>query len=55
VRRRLAKDYLLYSTMNTLQISQMLGFKEQSSFNHFFSDNLNMTPTEFRRCGKEKS
>jgi len=55
VRRRLAKDYLLYSTMNTLQISQMLGFKEQSSFNHFFSENLNMTPTEFRRCGKEKS
>jgi len=55
VRRRLAKDYLLYSTMNTLEISQMLGFKEQSSFNHFFSDNLNMTPTEYRRCGKEKS
>ncbi len=53
VRRRLAKDFLLYSTMNTLQISQMLGFKEQSSFNHFFSDNLNMTPTEFRRRGKE--
>ncbi len=53
VRKRLAKDYLLYSTMSTLHISQLLGFKEQSSFNHFFSENVNMSPTQFRRSGTQ--
>ncbi len=53
VRKRLAKDYLLYSTMSTLHISQLLGFKEQSSFNHFFSENIKMTPTQFRRNGTQ--
>ncbi len=55
VRKRLAKDYLLYSTMSTLHISQLLGFKEQSSFNHFFSDNVNMSPTQFRRSGTQSN
>jgi AraC-like DNA-binding protein len=55
VRKRLAKDYLLYSTMSTLHISQLLGFKEQSSFNHFFSENVNMTPTQFRRSGTQSN
>lgn len=48
-RLRLAEDYLLYSDMGLQEISQLLGFKEQSSFNHFFIAARNMTPSTFRQ------
>jgi len=48
VRCRLAEDYLCYSAMSALEVSQLLGFKEQSSFNHFFVEQFGITPSEFR-------
>lgn len=48
-RRRLAEDYLCYSAMSALEVSQLLGFKEQSSFNHFFLEQFSMSPSEYRR------
>jgi AraC-like DNA-binding protein len=50
-RLRLAEDYLLYSDMGLQEISQLLGFKEQSSFNHFFMAARGVTPTAFRLGG----
>ena len=48
-RARLAEDYLRYSTMSSFQISQMLGFKEQSSFNHFFAERFGQAPSDYRQ------
>lgn len=44
----LAEDYLKYSAMSAFQISQMLGFKEQSSFNHFFAERFGLSPSQYR-------
>lgn len=49
VRLGLAKDYLRYSNLSALEISQILGFKEQSSFNHFFAAQLSVSPIEYRK------
>jgi AraC-like DNA-binding protein len=43
-----ACDYLYYSSLNTLNISQLLGFKEQSSFNHFFIQQTGMSPLRYK-------
>lgn len=48
-RLTLAEDYLSYSNLSALEISQVLGFKEQSSFNHFFSEHHAMSPMQFRK------
>ncbi len=47
-RARLAEDYLRYTKMTAFEVSQMLGFKEQSSFNHFFTDKFGLSPSEYR-------
>ncbi|MCL6416947.1 AraC family transcriptional regulator [Aestuariirhabdus sp. Z084] len=49
VRLRQACDYLEYSTMSLIQISQMLGFREQSSFNHFLVAQTGQSPKQFRQ------
>jgi len=54
VRAGLAEDYLKYSTMSAFQISQMLGFKEQSSFNHFFVETFGLSPSHYRQRHKQK-
>lgn len=48
-RATLAQDYLKYSNLSALEISQLLGFREQSSFNHFFIDQLSVSPMKFRQ------
>lgn len=48
VRHQLACDYLQFSNLTILQISQLLGFKEQSSFNHFFLQVVGVSPREYR-------
>lgn len=48
VRNRVALDYLRYSSLSLLEVSQMLGFKEQSSFNHFFLAQQGTRPGAFR-------
>lgn len=48
VRQQQACDYLQYSNLNVLNISQLLGFKEQSSFNHFFIQQLGITPLQYK-------
>ena len=48
VRHQLACDYLLFSNLTILQVSQLLGFKEQSSFNHFFLQAVGISPREYR-------
>lgn len=48
VRHQLACDYLQFSNLTILQISQFLGFKEQSSFNHFFLQVVGVSPREYR-------
>jgi AraC-like DNA-binding protein len=50
VRLQQAYGYLQYSNLSILQISQLLGFKEQSSFNHFFREVSGISP----RCYKKK-
>jgi AraC-like DNA-binding protein len=51
VRLQQAYGYLQYSNLSILQISQLLGFKEQSSFNHFFREVSGISP----RCYKKKT
>lgn len=48
VRHQLACDYLQFSNLTILQVSQLLGFKEQSSFNHFFLQTVGVSPREYR-------
>lgn len=48
VRLQQACDYLQYSNLNVLNISQLLGFKEQSSFNHFFIQQMGITPLQYK-------
>lgn len=48
VRLQQSCDYLHYSNLNTLNISQLLGFKEQSSFNHFFIQQTGMSPLRYK-------
>lgn len=48
VRQQQACDYLQYSNLNVLNISQLLGFKEQSSFNHFFIQQVGIAPLQYK-------
>lgn len=48
VRLQQAYDYLQYSNLSILQISQLLGFKEQSSFNHFFLEATDHSPRQYK-------
>lgn len=48
VRLQQAQGYLQYSNLGILHISQLLGFKEQSSFNHFFHQALGLSPLAYR-------
>lgn len=48
VRLHHAQDYLQYSNLSILQISQLLGFKEQSSFNHFFLQGAGASPKKWQ-------
>lgn len=48
VRLHHAQDYLQYSNLSILQISQLLGFKEQSSFNHFFLQGCGVSPRRWQ-------
>lgn len=54
VRGGLAEDYLKYSAMSAFEISQLLGFKEQSSFNHFFAETFGLSPTAYRQQHNQK-
>jgi AraC-like DNA-binding protein len=47
IRLILAEDYLKYSNLTALEVSQLLGFKEQSSFNHFFVERLLVSPNQY--------
>lgn len=47
-RQQQACDYLQYSNLNVLNISQFLGFKEQSSFNHFFIQQVGISPLQYK-------
>lgn len=48
VRNRIAMDYLRYSSLSILEVSQLLGFREQTSFNHFFHAQQGASPGAFR-------
>lgn len=48
VRLQQAQGYLSYSSLSILHISQLLGFKEQSSFNHFFLQASGLSPLVYR-------
>jgi AraC-like DNA-binding protein len=52
VRLQQAYGYLQYSNLSILQISQLLGFKEQSSFNHFFRETSGISPGSYKRKTK---
>jgi AraC-like DNA-binding protein len=49
VRLQQAYGYLQYSNLSILQISQLLGFKEQSSFNHFFLEGSGSSPRSYKK------
>ena len=55
VRLQQAQDYLQFSNLSILHISQLLGFKEQSSFNHFFLQGAGCSPLEYRVKGSPQS
>jgi AraC-like DNA-binding protein len=55
VRLQQAYGYLQYSNLSILQISQLLGFQEQSSFNHFFLEAAGLSPRDYRNHLKEKT
>jgi len=48
VRLQQAYSYLQYSNLSILHISQLLGFKEQSSFNHFFLETTGSSPRSYK-------
>lgn len=48
LRCRLAIDYLRYSNLNFYEIARLLGFAEQSSFNHFFQQHFEQAPQYYR-------
>ena len=48
VRLQQAYGYLQYSNLSILHISQLLGFKEQSSFNHFFLEASSSSPRQYK-------
>ncbi|MEH6447664.1 MAG: AraC family transcriptional regulator ligand-binding domain-containing protein [Oleispira sp.] len=48
VRLQQAHGYLQYSNLSILHISQLLGFKEQSSFNHFFLQQTGLSPLRYK-------
>lgn len=52
VRLRMANDYLRYSNLDVMEISQILGFGEQSSFNHFFIAHKTMPPLKYRQFAR---
>mgnify|MGYP000330210888 FL=1 len=52
VRLQQAYDYLQYSNLSILHISQLLGFKEQSSLNHFFFKETGFSPLSYRARAK---
>jgi|GEM_PF-1318631 len=52
VRLHHAMDYLQYSNLSILQISQLLGFKEQSSFNHFFLQGCGVSPKKWQETNR---
>jgi len=52
VRLHHAQDYLQYSNLSILQISQLLGFREQSSFNHFFLRGSGMSPKKWQEVNR---
>jgi AraC-like DNA-binding protein len=54
IRLILAQDYLKYSNLTALEVSQILGFKEQSSFNHFFMGQVSMPPSQYRKQYKSE-
>lgn len=55
VRLQQAYGYLQYSNLSILQISQLLGFQEQSSFNHFFLEASGLSPSNYKNKLKEKT
>ena len=55
VRLQQAQNYLQYSNLTILHISQLLGFKEQSSFNHFFLKGAGCSPLVYRVKGNSPS
>ena len=54
VRLQQAYGYLQYSNLSILQVSQLLGFKEQSSFNHFFLEATGSAPRDYKTSTKAK-
>jgi AraC-like DNA-binding protein len=48
VRLQQACDYLQYSNLSIVDVSQLLGFKEQSSFNHFFLQKIGCSPLRYK-------
>jgi len=51
IRCQLAEDYLRYSNLNLFELSQVLGFAEQSSFNHFFLAQFKCSPSQYLSAG----
>jgi AraC-like DNA-binding protein len=47
-RRELAEHYLAQAELSITDIAYMLGFQEQSSFNHAFKDWTGVNPGAFR-------
>lgn len=52
-RKQLAKRYLHYSEYSMMEITFLLGFSEQSAFNHAFKRWFKLSPGEFRKKSAE--
>lgn len=52
VRLHHAQDYLQYLNLSILQISQLLGFRKQSSFNHFFLKGCGLSSKKWQEKSK---
>jgi AraC-like DNA-binding protein len=55
VRRTLVQRYLLDDSMSLTEVAFLLGFKEQSAFNHTFRGWFGMSPSAWRRKNLESA
>lgn len=54
LRLKKAKEYLLYTDLSLLMISQLVGYEQQSSLTRLFVNQENISPSNYRKINRKK-